>query len=60
VAKKKEEVLDIDESSPFEWTLLESKDYSNDPQIMSVSYKVHFEAYYILGICRRIAPPTLF
>jgi hypothetical protein len=37
-AKNKEEVLDIDESSPFEWTPLESKDNSNDPHMMRMSY----------------------
>jgi hypothetical protein len=35
---KKKEVLDVDDSSPFERTRLESKDYSHDPHMMRLSY----------------------
>jgi hypothetical protein len=39
-AKRKEEIImEVDDdSSPFEWMLLESEDYSHDPHMMRVSY----------------------
>jgi hypothetical protein len=45
MAMKKEEVVDVDDSSPFDWTLSKSEDDYHDPHIMRVSQVNHIELF---------------